>query len=239
MAEKVNNKVLRLILIIVVIIGICSVACNFIRGKIEQTIAQRLTALVGPADSYKVTTHGPLLNILRGQINAVNINGEMVKLSNGIIADQMDVKLTDVVLDVSHGSIVSVNKLTFSTSLSETTLSRYLNRAYPDIVGIRVSLPNDNIAISAEPKITFINARLETLGKIRIVNGNKLMLDTQKIRFGHFKAPKVAYQYIERKMNPLFDMADLGLNATLTKATIKDRMLVLAGRVDLQNIPKN
>ena len=206
---------------------------NEIRGNIERGIAEALPEKIGPAKSYSVKVSGSTLAMLSGKLSGVDISGEEVRTSKGVTVARLNVSIKDLLVDTGTHVIKKCGSAGYSASIAQEELQRYLIKTYPDIPDLNVSLMSGYARVLASPALAGVKVNIAAEAKLDIREGRKLALNLTKIDVAGLPTPGFAREYIERKINPVFDIADLGFDARLDSVRIDPGSITLAGTLDL------
>ena len=221
--------ILAALLVVVVLAG-CG---RPIRGKVERGIADAMPKTIGPAKSYRVSVSGSTLGMIRGNLDTMQIIGEDVQLPNGITLANLTVNSRDIAFDRSKHTLSRVASTDFSATLAECELNRYLVKMYPDAPALGVELASGKLHIRACPMVAGLMATIKADAKLKIKQEHLLILDLLKVTAVGIPTPGFAREYLESKVNPIFDSSDLGYNARLSSVSIKPGSVTLSGSLDL------
>ena len=204
-----------------------------IKHRVESGIAKALQKRLGPADTYSVRVSGSTMSIIGGRIEAVEISGRDVRLAKGITLARLDVSLKGLVVDTDTQEIKRCAEAAYCARVSEDELRRYLVNRYPEIPGLDISLLRDRARVTAAPGIAGVTVTIAADAVVAVREGRQLVLDLKKIDVGPVPTPGFAREYIEKRINPVFDAADLGFDARIESIRIEPGFAVIAGTLDL------
>lgn len=220
-------------LVPVMILFICLSPAAFVRSKIEQSIEAKAPSLLGPAKSYNVSVTGGLLGIIRGQLEEIDIRGNDVRLSNGVVVDRLDVILKGVRFTRDQ-TVTDVHRTSFAASLSEHNLEDYLRRSRSDMADADVSLGNGKVSIAAKPRIMLIKTPVRVEGEIQIVQATKLYVILSSLSARGVRVPGIVRGHIQHNLNPVLDTAQMGMGMKLSKVAIRKGAILLTGTADVK-----
>jgi hypothetical protein len=163
----------------------------------------------------------------------VDISGEEVRTSKGVTVARLNVNIKDLVVDTDTHAIKKCSSAGYEATVSQDELGRYLTRTYPDIPGLNVSLMSGCARVLASPGLAGAKVSIAAETMLDIREGRKLALNLTKIDVAGLSTPGFAREYIERKINPVFDIADLGFDARLDSVRIDPGSITLGGTLDL------
>lgn len=207
--------------------------CGGVKSRVEKGIERSLPQLIGPAKSYQVSVSGSTAKMLKSKLSRIDIQGEEVRLSNGMQLAKLEVSLTDVEFDSDTRSIRRTSSTTYSATLSEKELERYLRKTHPEIPELTVKLERDCATATAKPELMGLAAELRAESALKVRDNRQLVLDLKRITLGGLPAPGFAREYIEKKANPAFDASQLGYDATINSVSMEPGYITLNGTLDL------
>lgn len=207
-----------------------------VRDKIESSVEQSLPDIIGPAQSYSVEVYGPPLRAMKGKLDGVDITGREVKLPAGITVSRRSVQIRDLTVDPDTRQIQRVGSTRYEATLSEAEVNRNIKQRYPDIPGLNVGLNKGFLTVTAKPGISGIRATIEADSGVQVRDKRILELDLRDIRAVGISAPGFARNFINERIPSIFDVKDLGFDATVESVKIEPQGLTLSGDLDLMKM---
>lgn len=233
-ANHISAFVLSPFRALVILLSLLLLAgCGHVRGKVEDGIAKSLPELIGPAQCYRVKVSGSTMGMLKHKLSRIEIQGEGVRLSNGMELARLNAVLTGVRFDPDKRSITQCAGTEYAATLSQAELQRYLRKLYPDIPGLSVALEDGYAVATAAPSLMGVTASISAESDLKVAGGRKLVLDLRKVTMAGVPAPGFAREYIEKKMNPVFDSSAFGYDATMSSVTVQPGFVTITGLLDL------
>ncbi|MEN6357482.1 MAG: DUF2993 domain-containing protein [Armatimonadota bacterium] len=214
------------------IVSLC-VGCGRAERHAENKIAEALQQRLGPAKSYDVNITGSPMRLLKGKMERLDIVGKDVNLEKGIKLESLNVTVHDLVFDTKTQEIKGASKTSFSATIAQSELAKYLHKNYPDVPELKISLHDGYIDVSARPAVAGVGVNVKTEADIHVKDHHLLILDLKKVSAAGVPAPEFARNYIETKVNPVFDSKDLGFNATVNSLKLAQGSICVAGNLDL------
>ncbi|MCE5313776.1 MAG: DUF2993 domain-containing protein [Armatimonadota bacterium] len=221
------------ILPIIGLIATILAGCGRVEHKAENQIAEALQEKIGPARSYDVNICGSPLKLIKGKMERLDIVGQDVQLKNGFKLALLKVSVYGLVFDTDTKEIRRADKTAYSATISQSELTRYLTKTYPDIPDLKVGLRDGLIDVSARPTVAGVGATVKAEADLQAKDGHKLVLDLKKVSAAGIPAPGFAREYIETKINPVLDSRDLGFNATVCSVKLARGSITISGNLDL------
>lgn len=218
-----------LILLLAVLTGCGGV----VKDKVSSGIEESLPEIIGPAKSYQVRTYGPPLRVMKGKIDGVDIVGTDVRLPSGVTVSRLDVKIRDLVVDPDTKEIKSVGSTEYVATLSEAELNRYLKQQYPDVPELNIKLKDKVIGVYAKPGLSVLKVGVQADVGLLVRRQTQIALDLKTLKVAGINTPGVAREYIESKIDTIFDAKALGFDARIKSASVSKNGLTLAGNLDL------
>ena len=204
-----------------------------VRRKIENGIARAMPEKIGRAKSYTVKVSGSTPAMIRGRMSGVEITGEEVRLAKGFTVARLDVSLKDLVVDTHTQEIKRCASAGYSATVSEGELGRYLAKRYRDIPGLEVTLARDCAHVVANPGLAGVTVTVSADAALKVIKGRKLALEIIRIDVAGLPTPGFAREFIEGRINPIFDAADLGFDAKIDSVRIDPGSLTITGTLDV------
>ena len=223
----------KAIFILLIIAVICLVPGALIRWTIEHAVAGKVSGMLGTARSYSVSVSGGLFEILRGRISEVDIRGNDVKLSNGVVVDRLDVNLNGVHFKPNQ-TVTGVDSTAFTALLSEGNMDDYLRASRSDLSDADVSLTDGKLSLTARPRVMAIKTPVRVEGTMRIVEGTKLYLVLNRLSARGIRVPGMIRGHIQHDLNPVLDTQQMGMGAKLTRVAITEGEITLSGTADVK-----
>ena len=223
--------------VIAVLIGSMAGCGNPIRDKIEHGIRDSLPEMIGPADVYEVRVYGATPRLLKGKLDGLDIDGANVVLPNGLKLANLDVKIRDLVVDPKTKELKKAGSTDYTAVIAEHELNRYVTRLYPDVPDLNIDLRSGYVTTMARPGLSKLKVMVEADTKVNVINQRVVALDFKKMDVAGVGLPGAAVNYLESKLDAIFDAQDLGFDARITSVSITNSSITLAGTLDLMKGP--
>ena len=230
-----NRKLIALVFV-GLLAGVAGCGGNSVRHRVERSVEQSLPGIIGPAQSYSVQADGSTMGMMNGKLRGLDIIGIGVQLPSGINITRLNAKVTDITFDPGTKKIKSVGAAEYSASLSDAELTRYLRGKYPSVPGLSVAMNSGLINISAKPGVSIVKLPIRADAGLVIRDERKLALSLLQFEIAGINAPNFAVDYLESKMDVIFDANDLGFNAKIKSVVIGPGTLTLNGTLDLMKV---
>src|SRR5438445_286434 len=107
----------------------CSRADPF--RAIERSIQAELPRMIGPADRYEVTVSRSGGRLIAGHIPWIEIRGRNVRAIEGLILDELQVRLEGVRFNRSDRRVTEIAQTQFSAGISDASATRFVLRRSP------------------------------------------------------------------------------------------------------------
>ena len=201
-------------------------------------IADVLPTVLGPAVRYDVQVDGDPFALARGRARAVHVQGVGVQVSPSLTLDTLTADVRDVSFDTKTRKLSHLGQTTFTASLGQDNLSRYLAQSKPLLPGLVVTLLPD--AVEAQVPVTAlgVSATAELSGTLRPDPADPSRLDfvARNAQIGRVSVPPSLVNLALSAANPLFDLSVLKAPLAVTDAKVQDSRLVLSGTANLSGL---
>ncbi|MDH7602687.1 MAG: DUF2993 domain-containing protein [Armatimonadota bacterium] len=213
---------------------VCVTGCGGgnIRRKIEIEIAKSLQKKLGPAESYAVSVAGSTVSLVRGSIKEIQILGLGVYLREGIILDRLDIVLKGIRVDPASRAIKNCSQARYTATISAVELEKYIRKRYPDIPELGIRLTDQRLHIQAAPQVAGVRIPVTATASLKTKDGTQIVLDLKSVDVGPIPTPGFAREYLEKRLNPVFEASAIGFEAQIDEVTIENGSLVLTGTFD-------
>lgn len=220
---------------VVVLAALAAAGCggNPVRGRIEREVEQKLPEIIGPAAAYSVSAHGPTMRMIKGRLDRLDITGEEVLLPSGIRVSRLEVSIEDLEFDTDSGSIKRAGRTRYTAVLGEAEVNRWAAVRYPEIPELKVILREGSARVSARPGMSKARVTVQADAYPVIRDRRTLGLDLYDVRAIGVSAPGFAREYLEGRLPAIFDVRDMGFDATVAAVKIAPGRLTLQGELDL------
>ncbi len=205
-----------------------------IRHKIEKGIAKGMEQKLGPAKSYSVKITGPTMALVSGKLRGIEITGLDVKTPQGIVVQRLNVNVQNLEVDVSTEQIKKCGGTTYSATLSEVELARYLTKMYPDAPDFRLEFLDGFARVTAKPGVSIARVNVVVDAGVDILQRRRLALNLKELDVAGLPTPRFVRDYVERKVNPVFDVNDLDIGALVDSVSMNRGSVTVAGTLDLE-----
>jgi hypothetical protein len=207
---------------------------NPVRSKVEGLIEEALPTLIGPAKSYQVTVSGSTLGMLKGKLRTTRILGRDVRFSSGITVAELVVESRRIQIDKHKHQISSVESTSYSALLAQAALNQYLHETYRQVPELNTQTAEGLLSVSAAPEVAGVRVNIKADTALKIKDNRYLILDLKKIRVAGVGTPAFAREYLESKINPVFDSASFGYDARMDRVSIGPNGVRIEGTLDLE-----
>ena len=201
-------------------------------------IADVLPSVLGPAVHYEVQVDGDPFALARGRARAVHVQGVGVQISPSLTLDTLNADVQDVSFDTKTRTLSHLGQTTFTASLSQDNLSRYLAQSKPLLPGLVVTLLPDTVQAQVPVSALGLQTTAELSGSLRPDSADPSKLDfvAADARIGRVPVPAGLVNIALDTVNPLLDLSVLKAPLAVTEARIRNRQLVLSGTANLSGL---
>lgn len=204
-----------------------------VRNSVEHRIEDALPKLIGPAKSYEVKVYGSQMAMLKGRLRTTHIVGREVRFHSGITVEELVVESHGIEIDRHRQQISRVEGTSYKATIAQDVLNKHLRGNYRHVPSLKAVLAQGLITVSAAPELKGLPVQISADADLKVKDKRYLILDLKKISVGGIGTPGFAREYLETKINPVFDSASLGYDAKLDRVQIDSNRLTLEGTLDL------
>lgn len=201
-------------------------------------IADRLPAMLGPAVRYDVQVDGDPFALARGRARAVHVQGIGVQLSPALTLDTLTADVSDVSFDSKTQKLSHLGQTTFTASLGQDSLSRYLGYTKSRLPGLEVTLLPDTLEARVPVSALGFHTVAALSGSLRPSSNDPQRLDfvASGAQIGPMPVPAVLVNLALDTLNPLLDLSTLKAPLSIADAKISNSKLVLTGTANLSGL---
>jgi hypothetical protein len=200
-------------------------------------IADALPSRLGPAAHYDVQVEGNPFALARGRAHAVHIQGQEVEISPFLTLDTLTAEADDVSFDTKTRQLSHIGRTTFTASVGQTNLDRYLAHSKPMLPELAITLLPSAIEARIPVSVLGIQttATLSGLFRPSADNPNTLDFVANGAQIGFVPLPPGLVNLAIASINPVVDLSGLKAPLTVTETHVTDSRLVLSGNVSLHD----
>ena len=201
-------------------------------------IADRLPSVLGPAVRYDVQVDADPFALARGRARAVHVQGVGVQLSPSLTLDTLSADVSDVSFDTKTQKLSHLGQTSFTASLSQASLTRYLAGTKPRLPGLEVTLLPDAVEARVPVSAFGVQTVAALSGSLRPNPNDPQRLDfvASGAQLGRVPVPAALVNLALDAVNPLLDLSGLKAPLTVTDAKISSAKLVLSGTANLSGL---
>jgi hypothetical protein len=203
----------------------------------ERSIRRSLPELIGPAREYSVRVARSDTNLLGGKIAWIEILGRGVRVSDGLMIDDLEVRLEDVRFNHGDRTITSVSGSAVTVRISETSATRYITERGPQFEGVRLEFRANEAVVHATPALLGIRVPVKVSGRPILRGEQAIDFDTSHLAVSILPIPASLLPVLERRINPILDLAPLNLPLRLSGVRIDPGFAVVTGSARLPAPP--
>ena len=214
-------------------------------SRAERAVNDLLPTYLGPADSYRSRVRVDSLGAaMRGRLESVHIDGEMVHFSGGLTMDHLTLDLEAIEVDAKRRSLKNIGAARFTARLGTVNLNRFLIGRRPDIQGLSAELAQGVAHMEARPAvlkplgISGFNVPVGVEGRLAPVAGNDSQLDfvPDAARISILPIPKPVVDFIAHSVNPVVDLSGLPIPIHIRSVDIRTDGIYLTGEASPDDI---
>jgi hypothetical protein len=205
-------------------------------------IKAALPQVVGPADEWDVDVTGNPGTIIRGRIPGVIIHGVNVHVSPEVTMVQLDIKATNVSVDIRRRALKNIEALTFAGIMTQQELDSYLaataasSKGRPDDFMVRLN--QHDLTMSFSKKVTAFHIPVSLAGRLAVSRhgDNKIDFLPSNLKVARLPIPERIVKYVADAINPAIDLSDMSFPVHLANIHVDSQRIMLSGEA---RIPKS
>ncbi len=214
------------VLLAAVVIIAAGCANRIVSGSIERRVEDKIPALIGPADSYKVKVQGGTVAMARGHIREMIVLAKGVQAMPGLKIDNLRVVINDIVADTSTGAVKDMGMVRFLAEVRQRTINEYF--AKTNRSDARIELLSGRLVVHAKPRFLGIPASVRVSGQL-VPDADKLNMKIDKLEVIGVNAPSIAENAVERRINPVVDLSATSFSPKLESVEILPGVIRING----------
>ena len=247
-----KNGQIRFLIGFLLCVGLLSpLGCGrAINRAAERRVRDALPGVLGPARAYRVHIDNDPDRTIRGRLARVLIDGEQVKLNNGLYFDALHLELRGVEVDTNSGRVRSIKATNFTATASAATFNEYLvgeNFTGERLRKVRVAFAPQGVTLSAEREVINVNVPLmgrkvdlftpfQLTGPVRIAGPRRLELDSTRLDVIGISISGAPLRFLMRRFESGFDLNALPFPVTLNQALTGQNSITLSGTADVSGL---
>ena len=216
------------------------IGCNSLSNQVNDRIARRLPAVLGPADHYDVHTSASIFDLMRGKLREACIHGDNVALTPMLHVRSFDADAKDIHADTRSDTIKGIGPSTFHLEMDQSNLDNYMLAARPVQFrrGARITLALDRIVYSDSVTKFGIKAPFSVTGALtpRPGNGEQLDFIPYSGDFARIGIPLPLLKAAVDRQNPVVDLTHMSYPVAITSTRVQNSLLKIDGSVDLSSL---
>jgi hypothetical protein len=235
----IRNRLKYAIAAAALVAPIVAIGCGHpVQETAAHKIANILPSVLGPAAHYDVQVDADAFALARGRARAVHIQGQDVQLSPSITLDTLNADARDVSFDTTTRRLSHIGETTFTASLGQANLDRYLAQSKPLLPGLVVTLQSDTVEARIPISVLGLHSTAALSGSFRpnADDPRKLDFETSGAQIGPVPLPAGLVNLAVQSVNPVIDLSGIKAPLTVTDAHITDSRLVLSGTARLNGL---
>jgi hypothetical protein len=197
----------------------------------ERSIGDYLKDNLGPAERYRVHVDRDGSRLTGGYLSHLSVSADELQTKGGIRLRRLDADLYGVRFNPKTRALESVERSAFAAAVTEQAANDYLFRHDRGIPDLAVRFEPGSLVVSAAPRLLGVSIPVTLSGRGEAEAGNLIRFRTDAMAVSRLNLPRPAAQWVERRINPVFDLDDLQLPAKLDSVEIERGEMILRGSV--------
>ena len=215
----------------------------------ERRVRDALPEILGPARAYRVHIDNEPDRTLRGHLARVLIDGDQVRLKNGLYFDSLHLELRGVDVDTNAGRVRTIKETHFTATASAANVNEYIvgeTFAGEKLRRVRVAFAPSGVTLSAEREIVNVNppvigkvhlyAPFHLVGPVRLGGPRRLELDPTNLTVIGIPISGAPLRFLMQRFESGFDLNVLPFPVTLTQVQTGADVITLSGAADVSSL---
>ncbi len=199
----------------------------------ERRIAGLLQRMVGPAESYQVRiSRDGDTDLLAGRISRLQVSGASVRARGGLLIDRVEGELVGVRFNRKRESLEAVVSSDLLATVSSESAVAYLNARDTSLRDLRVDFEEGRVRLSARRDLPAgLSLPVVLEGAFQLDGPRWVSFVPDSLSVARLSLPRVVVSYVERRINPVFDLDVLGLPLDLDRVEVQPGRVLLRGHL--------
>lgn len=226
-----------LLLAAVLVVGLCGCGPLDPVQMAERAVADYARRVIGPADSYRVHIDRRGTRLRQGRISRLVVEGIRVRSRAGLVVNRAEAELYDVQVDVRSRSVVSVGRSLVVGEVLEDDANAYVAQRQDVLRRARFEFLEGRMAVTVEPQVAGLAVPIRIEGQPRLGEEGEILFEADMLRVARLNVPRLLVRLIERRINPVFRVDELGLPLVLEEVRVEQGRMIASGRLDVEKLP--
>lgn len=194
---------------------------------VERAARAKMVKALGPGEYQAHVYLTSWWDLLEGHYRLLDVTGLNVRLKNSLPVARLTATVWS--MDVQHDAIVTLGSASYSVRLLEGDLNDYLRqKSHSHIKPVpTVHLLDDEMEVSARGPLG-IGLPVHVRGKVQVADEQRLNFSVADASLGTLDVEGPVRAVVE-VLNPVVDLAELGLGLRIQRFDLKPGEIVIAG----------
>lgn len=205
----------------------------------ETFLKGELARKLGPAQEYQVRVDRETTNLTQGQLGPVDVTGLDVQTKDGLIISRLEIHLDPSRIGPNFRPVEGELGGTFLAEFSKQNVTRYvrrrMGRKLPDF---QLAFYRDRIVVRGKPDVSGVDLPSEVAGRPYVRRGSEVHFRASRVKVLGIRITEVAANALEKRINPVINLADLDLPIQIRRLRVRRNALTLEGNLDLSELTR-
>ena len=216
---------------------LCMGCGRTINRAAERRIRDALPDILGPARQYKAHVANAPERTVQGRLASVEIDGDGVQLSNGLILDHLHLDLKGVEVDTGQKRVKQIREALFTATIRQADLDEYLAGESPigeTLKEVRLTLmANNQVTLTGKRLVLGLGVPFRMTGPLRVVTPQKIELDSTRLVVIGIPISGGPLHFLKQRFESAMDLSTLPIPIQVTQVQTEKGKLILSGTADV------
>jgi hypothetical protein len=222
-----------LALFVAIACGATGCSSRLLQGSVERRLRNRLATLIGPAQRYTVSISGTDdADLVLGRIRRLEVAGQNVRIGGKFLLQRFELRLEHLRYGGARTDLISVRESDLLVEFTEASLNEYLT-AHHSRSGVQARFESESVTLSSSIRFFGVPTPIQAMGRLEIEGAKRIVLRAERVEAPNARLAGPSKLLVERQLNPLVDMQELGVPVRLTDLQVLDGRIIIRGAADL------
>jgi hypothetical protein len=222
---------LRKTLLVIGVLALAATGC--IRGIAEESVRKSLPKLIGPAEKYEVhIEHTSDGRLLAGDIEDLTIIGHRIRTRDGLVINDLAVRMHGLKVDTGKKQIKSVERAVFDLDILQEDLSALARQKVHGVGNPVVLLATSGVSVVVPARLLRASLDSTLHGVLAVDDGRRIDFVPDRLTLvGIIPVPDLVLAAAISRINPLADLSALPVPVQIDMLTTDSGKMNVKGRL--------
>jgi|SRR5579871_3984928 len=203
----------------------------------ERKIRDALPDILGPARLYRVHVDNAAERTVQGRLAHVIIDGDDVRMSNGMMIDKLHLDLKGVDVDTANRRLRDIRSAQFTAVIGQASLDEFLAGESPEdepLRNIRITLGTGNKVTLAAERITLgLGVPFQATGPLKLLDSQHILLDPDRLIVIGIPISGRPLRFLKQRFESALDLSTLPIPIHVTQVGTMPGQLAISGTAEV------